>query len=108
MAGGARGPAPEVLETAGGAQPVHGDASPSNLLATTDGRRLWADFEDVRRGPVETDVAGLVDAARNRGLGDGHEEALLAAYGPVDPDLLSAHLRLHALYGAVWRAQPPP
>ncbi len=97
----------EALQTAGAAQPVHGDASLGNLLATTDGRRLWADFEDVRRGPVETDVAGLVDAARTRGLGDGYETALLAAYGPVDQVLLRTHLRLHALYGAVWRAQPP-
>ena len=36
--------------------------------------------------------------------------ALLAAYGAVDEDVLSAQLRLHALYGAVWRAHhaPPP
>ena len=97
---------PEALGTGDAAQPVHGDASLGNLLATTDGRRLWADFEDVRRGPVETDLAGVVDAARLRGLGDAYEAALRSAYGPVDPDVLSAHLRLHALYGAVWRAQP--
>jgi hypothetical protein len=62
---------------------------------------------DVRRGPVEADVAGLVDAARNRGLGDGYETALLSAYGTVDPVVVSAQLRLHALYGAVWRAHHP-
>jgi hypothetical protein len=49
-------------------------------------------------------VAGLVDAARKRRLGDGYERALLAAYGPIGADVFSAQLRLHALYGAVWRA----
>ena len=97
----------EALGIGSAAQPVHGDASLSNLLATTDGRRLWADFEDVRRGPVEADVAGLVDAVRNRGLGDAYETALLSAYGTVDADVLSAQLRLHALYRAVWRAHHP-
>jgi hypothetical protein len=57
---------------------------------------------------VEADVAGLVDAARRRGLGEGYERALLAAYGPVDADVLAAQLRLHDLYGAVWRAQRLP
>jgi hypothetical protein len=95
---------PGALGAGRAAQPIHGDASLSNLLATTDGRRLWADFEDVRSGPVEADVAGLLDAARRRGLGAGFERELLAAYGSADPDLLAAHLRLHALYGAVWRA----
>ena len=101
---------PEALARGSATQPLHGDASLSNLLATTDGRRLWTDFEDVRRGPVEADVAGVLDAARNRGLGDGYETALLTAYGAVDEDVLSAQLRLHALYGAVWRAHhaPPP
>jgi len=97
--------APPALEAGTDAQPIHGDASLSNILAATDGRRLWADFEDVRCGPVEADVAGVLDAARNRGLGDRYERAVLAAYGPVDEDLLSAQLRLHALYGAVWRAR---
>jgi hypothetical protein len=95
---------PETLGSHGAAQPIHGDASLSNLLTTTDGRRLWTDFEDVRRGPVEADVAGLLDAARRRRLGDGYETALLSAYGTVDPDVVGAQLRLHALYGAVWRA----
>lgn len=97
---------PEALAGGRAAQPIHGDASLSNLLATTDGRRLWADFEDVRRGPVEADVAGLIYGARSRRLGDGYEKALLSAYGTVDAEVLSAQLRLHALYLTVWRAQP--
>jgi hypothetical protein len=98
---------PETFGSEGSVQPVHGDASLSNLLATRDGRRLWADFEDVRRGPVEADVAGLVDAVRRRRLGDSYEAALIDAYGAVDATVLSAQLRLHALYGDVWRAQQP-
>lgn len=88
------------------AQPIHGDASLSNLLCTTDGRRLWADFEDVRRGPVEADVAGLIDASQRRGKPNGYAAALLTAYGPTDADALALQLRLHALYGDVWRALP--
>jgi Phosphotransferase enzyme family len=95
---------PEVFGGKSGVQPIHGDASLSNVLTTTDGRHLWTDFEDVRRGPVEADVAGLVDAARIRGLGESYETALLSAYGTVDPNVLGAQFRLHALYGAVWRA----
>lgn len=72
---------PEALGNGSPTQPVHGDTSLNSLLGTTDGRRLWADFEDVRRGPVEADAAGLIDSARNRGLGDGYATALLAAYG---------------------------
>lgn len=94
-----------ALEAGTDPQPIHGDASLSNLLVATDGRRLWADFEDVRCGQVEADVAGVLDAARNRGLGDRYEKSVLAAYGTLDQDLLSAQLRLHALYGAVWRAR---
>jgi len=98
----------DAFSKAGSAsQPVHGDASLSNLLTTTDGRRLWADFEDVRRGPIEADVAGLIDAARNRRFGNDYETALLSAYGTVDADIYDAHLQLHALYGAVWRAYHP-
>ncbi len=95
---------PAALGIGTAAQPIHGDASFSNLLATTDGRRLWADFEDVRYGPVEADVAGLVTSARDRGLGAAYETTLLSAYGGVDADLLDAQVRLQELYGAVWRA----
>jgi Phosphotransferase enzyme family len=49
------------LETAGGeAQPLHGDAHPGNLVATRDGL-VWVDFEEVCRGPVEWDLATMMD-----------------------------------------------
>ena len=97
----------DAYGVSGAQQPVHGDASLSNLLTATDGRRVWADFEDARQGPVAADVAGLVDAARNRRLGTDYEMALLAGYGEVDADTYDAQLQLHALYGAVWRAYHP-
>jgi hypothetical protein len=45
-------------EHAADQQPIHGDASFSNLLATSSGPR-WNDFEDVCVGTVEWDVAGV-------------------------------------------------
>ena len=65
-----------------GQQPLHGDASLSNLLAADSGPR-WNDFEDVCIGPVEWDVAGVVADARAK-RGDAFSAELLAAYGRVD------------------------
>ena len=52
-------------------QPLHGDASLSNLLATAGGPR-WNDFEDVCVGAVEWDVAGV---SRTRGPGTARASA---------------------------------
>jgi aminoglycoside phosphotransferase (APT) family kinase protein len=50
------------LEAPGGeVQPLHGDAHPGNLLATRGGL-VWIDFEEVCRGPVEWDLATMMDA----------------------------------------------
>lgn len=83
-------------------QPLHGDASFSNLLVTADGPR-WNDLEDVCVGPVEWDVAGVVADAREQ-RGEAFAAEVLATYGNrCDPDVLARVDAVHALYGTLWR-----
>jgi hypothetical protein len=89
-------------EDAPGQQPLHGDASLSNLLATSSGPR-WNDFEDVCVGTVEWDVAGVLSDARSK-HGDAFSAEVLAAYGrECDPAALERVDQVHALYGDLWR-----
>jgi hypothetical protein len=92
-----------VFETSLPAQPLHGDASMSNLLRTDRGL-LWNDLEDVCAGPVAWDVAGLVASARARGYGADDVEQFLAAYGEPGVEALDPVLEAHALYDIVWQA----
>jgi hypothetical protein len=46
----------------GEVRPLHGDAHPGNLIAARDGGLVWIDFEDVSLGPVEWDLATMMDA----------------------------------------------
>jgi aminoglycoside phosphotransferase len=83
-------------------QPLHGDASFSNLLVTSRGPR-WNDLEDVCVGTVEWDVAGVLSDAR-AAHGDAFSAEVLAAYGrECDPAALERVDQVHALYGALWR-----
>lgn len=83
-------------------QPLHGDASLSNLLATSSGPR-WNDFEDVCVGTVEWDVAGVLSDAR-AAHGDAFSAEVLAAYGgEYDQAALERVDQVHALYGVLWR-----
>jgi Phosphotransferase enzyme family len=66
-----------LLEGTAAARPLHGDLHPGNLLSTRSGP-LWIDFEDVSRGPLEWDLAAIVDTAA------------VAAHHSPDPDVLSA------------------
>ena len=91
---------PAVFESSLPAQAIHGDASVSNLLRTDRGL-LWNDLEDVCRGPVEWDVAGLVS-----GRSPEFAAALLAAYGDLDLESLAPFLDAHALYEVIWAAYP--
>jgi hypothetical protein len=94
--------APLLGEVDAGGQPLHGDASLSNLLWTSAGPR-WNDFEDVCFGSPAWDVVGLVDNARERN-GEAFAAGLLAAYGrDVDPTLTELVGDAHALYGKLWR-----
>ena len=80
----------------GPVQPLHGDATASNVLMTSEGL-VWADFEDTCCGPVAWDLACLTRAPSREGV--------LAAYGDV-PSLeeLQPYLDARELQITVWIA----
>jgi hypothetical protein len=94
---------PTVFESALPTQPIHGDASLSNLLHTSTGL-LWNDFEDACVGPVHWDVAGLVVDARTRGESETYVADFLHAYGGPDLHELEDFIAAHHLYTTIWRA----
>ena len=71
-----------------GAQPLHGDAHPGNLIATR-GDLVWIDFEDVCLGPVEWDLATIMDV-----------DAVAMHHRP-DPEVLARCTELRALQVAL-------
>ena len=71
------------------AQPLHGDAHPGNLISTRDGGLLWIDFEDVCLGPVEWDLATIMDPGA------------VAAHHRSDPEVLARCTELRALQVAL-------
>ena len=73
----------------GNVQPLHGDAHPGNLVATRDGELVWIDFEDVCRGPLEWDLATMMDL-----------DAVVAHHQP-DPEVLARCTELRALQVAL-------
>jgi hypothetical protein len=90
-----------AFSTALPSQPLHGDASLSNLLWTRHGWR-WNDFEDVCRGPVHWDIAGFVSNLRSRGADRSFIDRWLAAYGGVEERELAPFRRAHDLYDEIW------
>jgi hypothetical protein len=74
-------------------RPIHGDAHLGNVL----GPRLWGDWEDVCRGPVEWDVATLQAAGRVFGDSEAARAAAVAAYGEHDEELVEELLPLRVL-----------
>jgi hypothetical protein len=77
-------------------RPLHGDASPSNLLRTPGGL-LWTDFEDCCSGPVEWDLTCLASSS------GPDAAAALEAYGAPGP-ALEPFLEARRLQGALWTA----
>jgi thiamine kinase-like enzyme len=75
--------------SSGGVQPLHGDAHPGNLIATREGGLVWIDFEDVCLGPVEWDLATMMDL-----------DAVAAHHRP-DPEILARCTELRALQVAL-------
>jgi Phosphotransferase enzyme family len=73
----------------GEVQPLHGDAHPGNLIAARDGGLVWIDFEDVCLGPIEWDLATIMDA-----------EAVAEHHRP-DPELMARCTELRALQVAL-------
>lgn len=94
--------APKLQSDDADGQPLHGDASLSNLLPTSGGPQ-WNDFEDVCSGSPAWDLVGLVDDARKH-HGEAFAAEVLAAYGrETDPELTQLVRDTHALYGTLWR-----
>jgi aminoglycoside phosphotransferase (APT) family kinase protein len=91
-----------VFGTALPAQPLHGDASLSNLLRTPE-RLVWNDFEDTFRGPVHWDVAGFVMSLQSRGADAAFVARALDAYGWADVPELAPFAEAHDLYGEIWQ-----
>jgi hypothetical protein len=84
-------------------QPLHGDASLTNLLWTPEGLR-WNDFEDVCRGPVQWDAASFLTSLRDRGADQAFVTRWLAAYdGSIDEHDLAPFLAADDIVGKVWR-----
>jgi hypothetical protein len=95
---------PLVFDSSRPAQALHGDAGIGNLLRTDNGL-LWNDLEDVCTGPVEWDVAGVVESARARGQSEAYVAEMLRAYGGPRLDELCDFIAAHELYATIWRSR---
>lgn len=91
-----------VFDTPLPTQPLHGDASLTNLLRTPLGL-LWNDFEDVLIGPPHWDVAGYVMALEDRGADPDFVHRALDAYGWDHTQDLAPFTEAHEVYGEIWQ-----
>lgn len=91
-----------VFEASLPRQPLHGDASLTNLLSTKHGL-IWNDFEDVGRGPVHWDLAGFLLDLRQRGADPDYLKRFLEAYGELGEDDLEPFTSAQALYWQIWQ-----
>ena len=80
-------------------QPIHGDAHIRNAFVTEDGV-LWADLENVCRGPVEYDLACAQWRTTVHGWDGG--AAILDGYGPHDPELVGQLMPILAAFLVPW------
>jgi Phosphotransferase enzyme family len=83
-------------------RPLHGDAHMRNALITEQGP-LWADLENVCRGPVEYDLACLAWRTKVHGWAGGPEA--LAAYGPHDDRLVEELMPVLAAFLVPWNTK---
>ena len=70
-------------------QPLHGDAHPGNLIAAREGGLVWIDLEDACLGPVEWDLATMMD------------QNAAAAHHRPDPEVMARCTELRALQVAL-------
>lgn len=84
------------------AQPLHGDASLTNLLRTSSGRLVWNDFEDTFRGPVQWDLAGYAMSLEANGADSAFVARALEAYGCPDIRELAPFVPAHEVYDEIW------
>jgi Phosphotransferase enzyme family len=91
-----------VFDTPLPTQPLHGDASLTNLLRTPLGL-LWNDFEDVLVGPLHWDVAGYLMALEDRGADAAFVGQALDAYGWDGAQDLAPFTEAHRIYGEIWQ-----
>jgi Phosphotransferase enzyme family len=85
-------------------QALHGDVSLTNLLNTDRGAR-WNDFEDVCRGPLAWDVAGIATSCRRRRSPEFAQQALAAHGSGLSDEEPAPFVEAHELYSAVWDAR---
>jgi thiamine kinase-like enzyme len=81
-------------------QPLHGDASLSNLLRTPLGG-LWNDFEDVLCGPLHWDVAGYAMALERAAADAALRPRALDVYGWDHDEDLAPFTEAHEIYGEI-------
>jgi hypothetical protein len=86
-------------------QPIHGDAHARNVFMTERGP-LWADLENVCRGPVEYDLACLAWRKKVHGWDGG--EGALEAYGRHDAELVEALMPVLAAFLVPWNVKMAP
>jgi Ser/Thr protein kinase RdoA (MazF antagonist) len=84
-------------------RPVHGDSHLANVMHTKDGT-VWFDWEDAFAGPVEWDLGVLLGQARVFGADETLQRIALAAYGPIDEEVLDLVIEARALQIAGWAA----
>jgi Ser/Thr protein kinase RdoA (MazF antagonist) len=84
-------------------RPVHGDAHFANVMYARNGT-LWFDWEDAFNGPREWDLGVMLGQARVFGADETLQRTALAAYGPVDEDVLELVIEARTLQIAAWAA----
>lgn len=86
-------------------RPIHGDAHMLNVLITEDGP-LWADLENVCRGPVEYDLA--CSQWRTRVHNRDGAASILGGYGAHDAALVDELMPVLAAFLVPWNATMVP
>jgi Ser/Thr protein kinase RdoA (MazF antagonist) len=86
-------------------RPIHGDAHVRNAFMTDSGP-LWADLENVCRGPIEYDLACLAWRKKVHGWNGG--EGALEAYGDHDAELVESLMPVLAAFLVPWNVKMAP